>query len=202
MTHPTEDELTIADYEEVLADKRRLTRLLDVAMHGEDGAAKQASLCDLIEPAKRMRERIKVLEDALRIVVGNASKPVKEVADIFAQPERVMIISTSAIEAANRFLAWQLPEDFNPDGGIHYTPSNHRPTGTNLFTASQAEAMMRHILASQESWDKQRAKVDFSSHDEPIYRPLGEIPEDKYPPNASPELKASIDALNKPPEKR
>ncbi|WP_181153670.1 Lar family restriction alleviation protein [Brucella pituitosa] len=60
------------DYEEVLADKRRLTRLLDVAMHGEEGAAKQASLCDLIEPAKRMRAdnaaltaRVKELEAQL-----------------------------------------------------------------------------------------------------------------------------------------
>jgi len=42
-------------YEEVLADKRRLTRELDVAMHGEEGAAKQANLCDLIEPARKLR---------------------------------------------------------------------------------------------------------------------------------------------------
>jgi hypothetical protein len=52
------DELTIADYEEVLADKRRLTRELDIAMHGEDGAAKQASLCDLIPLAKNMRAEL------------------------------------------------------------------------------------------------------------------------------------------------
>ncbi len=45
----------IAELEEVLADKRRLTRELDVAMNGEEGAAKQASLCDLIGPAKRLR---------------------------------------------------------------------------------------------------------------------------------------------------
>lgn len=45
----------IAGRDEVLADKRRLTRALDVAMHGEEGAAKQASLCDLIEPARRLR---------------------------------------------------------------------------------------------------------------------------------------------------
>lgn len=40
---------------EALEDKRRLTRELDVAMHGEEGAAKQASLCDLISPAKNLR---------------------------------------------------------------------------------------------------------------------------------------------------
>lgn len=60
MSNVTVDEasgLTIADYEEVLADKRRLTRELDVALHGEHGAAKQASLCDLVGPAKRLREQ-------------------------------------------------------------------------------------------------------------------------------------------------
>lgn len=57
--------LTIADYEEVLADKRRLTRELDIAMHGEDGAAVQASLCDLIEPAKKMRAEIERLRRLL-----------------------------------------------------------------------------------------------------------------------------------------
>lgn len=50
------------DYEDVLADKRRLTRELDVAMHGEEGAAQQASLCDLIGPAKQQAKQITILE--------------------------------------------------------------------------------------------------------------------------------------------
>ncbi|MBG7009594.1 hypothetical protein I5G20_30120, partial [Pseudomonas aeruginosa] len=37
---------TADDYEEVLADHRRLVRELDVLLNGEEGAAKQASLCD------------------------------------------------------------------------------------------------------------------------------------------------------------
>lgn len=44
---PAGDELTVADYEEVLADHRRLVRELDVALNG-DGAAKQASLVDIV----------------------------------------------------------------------------------------------------------------------------------------------------------
>lgn len=39
--------LTVADYEEVLADHRRLVRELDVLLNG-DGAAVQASLCDIV----------------------------------------------------------------------------------------------------------------------------------------------------------
>ena len=60
----------------------------------------------------------------------------------------------------NRFLWWRLPEDFHPDCGIHFdayaainmNPRNTRyePVGTNLFTATQAEEMVRHMLEGAE----------------------------------------------------
>jgi hypothetical protein len=65
----------------------------------------------------------------------------------------------------NRFLAWRLPESFNPDCGISFTslfnqhsdlPSPHEPTGTNLFDATQAEAMVRHMLDGLDSRDGQQ----------------------------------------------
>ena len=37
-----------ADYEEAMASHRALVRRLDVALNGEAGAAKQASLCDVV----------------------------------------------------------------------------------------------------------------------------------------------------------
>lgn len=55
----------------------------------------------------------------------------------------------------DRFLSWRLPADFNPDGGVSFRPTfnehtahpmKHEPTGTNLFDARQAEAMVRHML--------------------------------------------------------
>lgn len=56
----------------------------------------------------------------------------------------------------DRFLGWRLPESFRPDCGIHFdadaakklNPRNHRyePSGTNLFDATQADAMVRHML--------------------------------------------------------
>lgn len=49
----------------------------------------------------------------------------------------------------NRFLSWQLPDDFSPDGGIEFRKTaewQHGPTGTNLLNAQQAEAMIRHLL--------------------------------------------------------
>jgi hypothetical protein len=42
---------------EVLADKRRLTRELDIALNG-DGAAKQASLCDVVAQVKDERWKL------------------------------------------------------------------------------------------------------------------------------------------------
>lgn len=56
---------------------------------------------------------------------------------------------------ADRFLGWKLPSDFNPDGGVRFDPIanpgskyEHRlePTGTNIFNATQAEAMVRYMV--------------------------------------------------------
>ena len=57
----------------------------------------------------------------------------------------------------NRFLAWRLPEDFRPDGGVRFDadeplrldPRNrrHEPYGTNLLNYEQAKAMALHMVA-------------------------------------------------------
>lgn len=53
-----------------------------------------------------------------------------------------------------RFLRWQLPGDFHPDGGVTFTPVlgkdgphpvKAEPTGTNLFSYTQAKAMIEHM---------------------------------------------------------
>lgn len=56
-------------------------------------------------------------------------------------------------EMVNRFLAWRLPRDFAPDGGVQFTPPRpdqdpavHWPSGTNLLNALQAKAMLQHVL--------------------------------------------------------
>ena len=60
----------------------------------------------------------------------------------------------------DRFLSWKLPEDFAPDNGIEFHPLMNadtpfqcmrEPTGTNLFTARQAEAMVRYMLEQETS---------------------------------------------------
>ena len=64
--------LTPDDYEEVLSEHRRLVRYLDVLINGEEGAARQASLCDLVGQIAKMlasnelsrREKLPPLYDA------------------------------------------------------------------------------------------------------------------------------------------
>lgn len=56
----------------------------------------------------------------------------------------------------DRFLMWRLPESFNPDGGISFKrthsengpfgPRKYEPVGTNLFDATQADTMVRHMI--------------------------------------------------------
>jgi hypothetical protein len=60
----------------------------------------------------------------------------------------------------DRFLGWRLPEHFRPDAGISFnpeynveynaaqgkSPARHEPSGTNLFDATQAEAMVRFMV--------------------------------------------------------
>lgn len=57
-------------------------------------------------------------------------------------------------QMAQRFLGWKLPPDFNPDAGISFRPEfnehtahpmRHEPIGTNLFSATQAEVMVRYM---------------------------------------------------------
>jgi hypothetical protein len=74
--------LTIADYEEVMADHRRLVRELDVLLNGE-GAAKQASLCDIVGQVRREVEtgvlvRLTIEPDATFACCGLADLGIHE----------------------------------------------------------------------------------------------------------------------------
>jgi hypothetical protein len=51
-------------------------------------------------------------------------------------------------QMVNRFLMWKLPADFSPDNGISLKNvfGQQWPIGTNLFTAAQAETMIRYMI--------------------------------------------------------
>jgi hypothetical protein len=50
--------LRLGEYELAFADHKRLVRELDVALNGEAGAAKQASLCDIVAQIKDQRWKL------------------------------------------------------------------------------------------------------------------------------------------------
>jgi hypothetical protein len=64
-------ESELQDYKEAHADKQRLVREMDVILNGEEGAAKQASLCDLVGQIKTVAERVSTLKGALSILRQN-----------------------------------------------------------------------------------------------------------------------------------
>ena len=51
----------------------------------------------------------------------------------------------------DRFLAWKLPGNFSPDGGISFDPpvavAWPWPIGTNLLDATQVTAMVQHMVS-------------------------------------------------------
>lgn len=62
-----------------------------------------------------------------------------------ANGEREAPIDIEAL--VNRFLSWHLPNDFHPDGGVSLDPKYRgQVVGTNLLTATQAHAMVEHML--------------------------------------------------------
>lgn len=78
-----------------------------------------------------------------------------------AEPEQELSMTEAQIKyMVDRFLGWHLPANFNPDAGIKFDPEfnkeymaargqppmRHEPTGTNLFDATQAEAMVRYMI--------------------------------------------------------
>lgn len=63
-------------------------------------------------------------------------------------------------DMVSRFLAWRLPENFSPDGGISFAPTFNtlgggtaraEPVGTNLFSFDQAKQMVLHMLGEANS---------------------------------------------------
>lgn len=56
-----------------LCEHRRLVRELDVALCGSEGASKQASLCDLVEPVRAMRRRLERMELVARLLANEAA---------------------------------------------------------------------------------------------------------------------------------
>lgn len=120
----------------------------------------------LVEALKNLKAEVSGLvafEPLVRDAIGNTNYNVL----MLSKNEAVVILSkqqgntemkltdAQIKHMVDRFLGWRLPENFTPDCGISFKascnentayPSKHEPTGTNLFSATQAEAMVRYMI--------------------------------------------------------
>lgn len=62
-------------------------------------------------------------------------------------------VSGVTSDMVDRFLGWKLPQDFCPDAGVSFAPSDLQrrgihlwPVGTNLLHAEQAKEMLTHVV--------------------------------------------------------
>lgn len=140
-THSAAQAETIKALEESLADKRRLAREIDVAMHGEEGAAKQASLCDLVNPARMLRERAesaeareKALRELLQQIDGVAAVTVESMPvmrDALATIRRSIKIR-AALASRAKETKFQEPQPEGVGGGV---PSTAQGVKLDVATA-------------------------------------------------------------------
>ncbi len=61
-------------------------------------------------------------------------------------PQQQEEVNEAINEMVSRFLGWELPKDFKPDGGISFDGVSN-PIGTHLLTATQAEKMIRFVVS-------------------------------------------------------
>jgi hypothetical protein len=131
---------------------------------------------------KQLQAQVEALRSALERVTRDfqlavAGRPVRDMSETLAEVNAAMQQaqegakmneapkSTPALDIdamVNRFLGWPLPKTFMPDCGISFdgrrddewNKNKTWPTGTNLFTADEAKAMVLHMLGQAQEGAK------------------------------------------------
>lgn len=99
---------------------------------------------------------IRELEDTIQTLCQQMERIVAEKDAEIEQLKREKAVTDDQIKyMVDRFLCWKLPANFNPDAGISFKaafnehtayPMKHEPSGTNLFDATQTDAMVRYMI--------------------------------------------------------
>jgi hypothetical protein len=127
-----------------------LSAILAADLGGQKHIAKLEHYLQVSNDALAMRSR------ELNELVARNSEGYREGGEETCQAKPAVDAAPDLIKhMTERFLGWQLPENFNPDGGISFQQygnvgTEHQyenvPTGTNLLDYTQAEAMVRYML--------------------------------------------------------
>ena len=118
--------------------------------------------CDGNELVTVSKDALDRYKDQARYTYQRAEKAEARVKELEAERPAVVVVprEEQIKQMVTRFLGWKLPVDFYPDDGISFEPffniewnakqgkppQRRTPTGTNLFNATQAEAMVRYML--------------------------------------------------------
>ena len=105
---------------------------------------------------KEARAYLRRNRDVVSIVTKKIKKEMRVNTELMANrikdlnKEKFMDALEDAVkEMTDTFLAWKLPADFNPDGGVSFSKPKDEiswPVGTNLLTATQAKLMFAECL--------------------------------------------------------
>jgi NTP pyrophosphatase (non-canonical NTP hydrolase) len=124
--------------------KEALSDLLAVFPKGAVSGARE-----IVERAEMVVDHVDLPEHA---ALSTAPAQSDDRAELLNEDKPMKLTDEHVKYMVDRFLSWKLPERFAPDNGISYTRPNYHPavdaspSGTNLFDATQAEAMVRHII--------------------------------------------------------
>lgn len=127
------------------------TEALAASCAALDGKELEFRTCRVNPSAERLSGYYaSFMADAERLVTFLAERGFR------VTPERRTEMTDEQIEhMVQRFLAWKLPADFRPDGGVTFdavgnlgTEHQYRrePSGTNLLDSRQAKEMVRYIV--------------------------------------------------------
>lgn len=113
-----------ADYEVVLADKRRLTREIDVIIHGEEGVAQQPALCDVLASVRdvvKERDWTRDQNARLKALVEEASPLVEAAGTAALEAKAHLDEMRQLVTLAREFFAY-LDTVEESDSGCSFHP--------------------------------------------------------------------------------
>lgn len=173
----TDDKALLAECAEVLRETQTLVAMCCPSGFTDETAVRKmyenngeidALLAKLPKPEPEIDEATIVLKDVVLqlCIPAPAADDFADAAAVIrkALAKRKPDVPEDQIkQIVDRFLSWRLPDDFHPDAGISFEPEfnkeynakqgkppqRHTPTGTILFSAAQADAMVRYILGDR-----------------------------------------------------
>lgn len=99
-----------------------------------------------------LQDETNVTEDEPWALASDIQTAVEDYINFRKRKENEWMTEAQIDHMVHRFLMWNFPENFHPDGGISFKRAAYEgtpylmPSGTNLLDVQQTEAMVRHMI--------------------------------------------------------